>query len=193
MKIKLLRLLVLGAILSLGFTVPLSKTLKIDKQKSKITVKGTSNLHEWEESVTSFDGELNVKKEDNIITSYNASTLNFYSKSISSSNSIMDNKTQDALKVDKFPIINFKSQQIREVKDLKGKKQIVVIGNLTMAGITKAMEVDGISSILPNGGVYFEGKKEISMTDYGIDPPTALLGTLKVGNKVTIIFNIYFN
>ena len=105
----------------------------------------------------------------------------------------MDNKTRDALKVDKFPVINFKSQQIREVKDLKVKQQIVVIGNLTMAGITKAIEVDGINTILPNGGIYFEGTKEISMTDYGIDPPTALLGTLKVGNKVTIIFNIYFN
>ena len=193
MKTKLFRWIFIAVIVSLAFTTPLSKTLKIDKQKSKITVKGTSNLHDWEEGVTSFDGELNVKKEDNVITSYNASTLNFYSKSISSNNSIMDNKTRDALKVDKFPVINFKSQQIREVKDLKVKQQIVVIGNLTMAGITKAIEVDGINTILPNGGIYFEGKKEISMTDYGIDPPTALLGTLKVGNKVTIIFNIYFN
>ena len=189
-----LSLWLLAAILFLsGFTAPLTKTLKIDKQKSKIKISGTSNLHDWDETLTNFDGDLTIQiKEDNIKT-IQSSNLIFYSNSIKSGNSIMDNKTKGALKVEKFPVINFKTSQIKEVKDINGKKQINVVGNLTMAGITKTIEVDGMNTIIPAGGIYFEGKKEINMSDYGIEPPTAFFGSLKVGNKVTIIFNIYFN
>ena len=41
-------------------------------------------------------------------------------------------------------------------------------------------------------GIVIEGEKSILMTDYGIKPPKALLGTIKTGNKINIIFKIDF-
>ena len=193
LKSKFSIFLLCAIIFLFGFTAPLTKTLKIDKQKSKIKILGTSNLHDWDETLTNFDGELTIQIKDDNIKTVQSSNLNFYSNSIKSGNSIMDNKTKGALKVEKFPVINFKTILFKEAKDFNDKKQINLLGNLTMAGITKTIEVDGMNTILPTGGIYFEGKKEINMSDYGIEPPTAFFGSLKVGNKVTIIFNIYFN
>ena len=34
------------------------------------------------------------------------------------------------------------------------------------------------------------GEKSIKMTSYGVEPPTALLGTIKTGDDLTIKFNI---
>ena len=54
-----------------------------------------------------------------------SSNLNFYSNSIKSGNSIMYNKTKGALKVEKFPVINFKTILFKEAKDINDKKQII--------------------------------------------------------------------
>ncbi|MFA6922713.1 MAG: YceI family protein [Bacteroidales bacterium] len=183
----------IGVLLILAFITPVSKTLKFDKQKSRIVIAGTSNLHDWEETITKFDGELVLNTDEKVVKSYNSVNLNFYSVSISSGKSIMDNKTKEALKAEKFPVINFRSQQIKEVRDMNNKKQVVVFGNLTIAGVTKYIDVGGFNTVTTDGGILFEGKKNINMSDFGIKPPTALMGTLVVGNKVSVIFNIYFN
>jgi hypothetical protein len=44
-----------------------------------------------------------------------------------------------------------------------------------------------------NNNVTFTGKKTIKMTEFEVEPPTALLGTIKTGDEVTISFNSKFN
>lgn len=36
----------------------------------------------------------------------------------------------------------------------------------------------------------FEGTQKLLMTDYGIDPPTALMGTMRTGNEITVAFTV---
>jgi hypothetical protein len=36
------------------------------------------------------------------------------------------------------------------------------------------------------------GEKKIQLTDYGIKPPTFMLGTMKVTNDLTIQFNLIY-
>jgi hypothetical protein len=36
------------------------------------------------------------------------------------------------------------------------------------------------------------GVKKMKMTDYNVKPPTALLGTIKTGNDITISYNLKF-
>ena len=33
---------------------------------------------------------------------------------------------------------------------------------------------------------------EVSLTDFNVEPPTALLGTIETGNEITIDFNIFY-
>ncbi|HTA26291.1 MAG TPA: YceI family protein, partial [Bacteroidia bacterium] len=65
-------------------------------------------------------------------------------------------------------------------------------GTLTIAGVTKPIDML-IKVSAPNQGyLTFEGSQTIKMTDYGITPPTALLGTMKTGNEITINFKTVF-
>jgi filamentous hemagglutinin family protein len=41
-----------------------------------------------------------------------------------------------------------------------------------------------------DGSVTFSGSKKLKMTDYGIKPPTALMGTMTVGDEVEIVFSV---
>jgi polyisoprenoid-binding protein YceI len=196
-KIKIVfRLLffILFSILFLEFNLNIDKNLKIDKKNSKVEINGTSNLHDWETKVTKAEGELSVKVDDkNSITGYNSVNVNFYSNSFSSGSSGMDSKTSEALKSDKFPVINFNSQQINLGSVVNGKKQLHTKGKLTIDGVSRQIELNVLQTEIGNGVVCFEGKQELNMTDFGIVPPVALFGTVKAGNKVSIVFKVYFN
>jgi len=41
---------------------------------------------------------------------------------------------------------------------------------------------------MQDGTIRFEGSHTMLQTDFGVDPPTALLGRLKTGDEVTVRF-----
>ena len=49
---------------------------------------------------------------------------------------------------------------------------------------------DSYSDMLNSGDVEISGSKKLKMTDYNIDPPTALMGTMTTGDEVEIEFRI---
>jgi hypothetical protein len=48
--------------------------------------------------------------------------------------------------------------------------------------------MDATAKYTQNDSVQLEGFLSLDMTDYGVDPPTAILGTLHTGDKVTVRF-----
>jgi hypothetical protein len=47
--------------------------------------------------------------------------------------------------------------------------------------------------ILPNGELQLTVSKKLKMTDFKMEPPTAMMGTIKVGDEVTVIFDVTVN
>lgn len=47
-----------------------------------------------------------------------------------------------------------------------------------------------LAKLLPNGDIQLTGSKKLNMKDFGMEPPTAVLGTIKVGPEVTVNFNL---
>lgn len=58
-----------------------------------------------------------------------------------------------------------------------------------MAGVANDVEVTGSLEMIENR-IIINGSKNLLMSDYGMDPPTAMAGALKTGDEVTINFNI---
>jgi polyisoprenoid-binding protein YceI len=67
-----------------------------------------------------------------------------------------------------------------------------VNGNLTIAGVTRFVEMKAKVNMVGKGKLIFEGSQPIAMSDYGISAPTAIFGTLKTGNNITINFKVSF-
>jgi polyisoprenoid-binding protein YceI len=63
-------------------------------------------------------------------------------------------------------------------------------GKLTVAGKEKTIDLEVAVQKMENKIVGVHGKKTLLMTDYGIEPPTFMLGILKTGNEVSIEFNL---
>lgn len=168
----------------------------VNAQSSKIknhsvTVKGTSNVHEWESTIEKLECSTFYKIEDNDLVAIDNAEMKFYVESIKSTKGkVMDNKTYQAFNSDKFPWIVFKlkSESINTktlTADLKG--------TLTMAGTTNPIDLVINYKVLPNGDLQIIGDKKIKMSEFKMDPPRAMLGAIKVGDEVTISFDITFS
>jgi hypothetical protein len=59
-----------------------------------------------------------------------------------------------------------------------------------MAGTTKPIDLVANYKVLSNGDLQITGSKKIKMTDFNMEPPTAMMGTIKVGDDVIIGFDI---
>jgi len=165
---------------------------KYSIDRKNIRIKGTSNLHDWEMMVEKVKGIMDADVKNNKIVSINSLTLTVDANSITSGKSIMDNKTYKALKSDLYSDIQFTLSEILEIKTSDKGQLIRARGILSVAGIKKNIPVKVTGSLSDDGSMSFTGNKSLKMSDFKIEPPTAIFGTLKTGDLVNIEFDVLF-
>jgi len=108
-------------------------------------------------------------------------------KSVKSEHAKMDKLMADALKAEKNPVIRYAMTSAVLAKsgtpftlDTKGK--------LTIAGVTREVTMRVTGTRDANGAYVLTGQAPVRMSDYGIKPPTAMLGTIKTGDDVKVTF-----
>jgi polyisoprenoid-binding protein YceI len=165
--------------------------------KSTMQVEGTSTLKDWNSDVEKFS--LSIKfnaaalKGDTLSNPVESLSLTIPVKNIESGKGGMNRKTYDALKSDDFPNITFKMNKAELVNadSALTSMELNVEGNLTIAGTSKNISLPVTGTKQDDGSFKFTGEYEMNMKDYDVDPPSAMLGTIKAGEVVTIPFEIY--
>ena len=66
----------------------------------------------------------------------------------------------------------------------------ITIGEVTVAGKTAKVEIPIVGERKEGGAMTGEGTVKLLMTDFGIKPPVALLGTLRTKNEIEIKFQV---
>jgi polyisoprenoid-binding protein YceI len=156
---------------------------------SNVIIKGTSTLHDWESVAEKTEANLSISDLND--TSIETLNVKVEVLSIKSGKKLMDKLTYKALKADKYPMITFIFKEGNVIKEDTKFVYIKLIGDLTIAGVTKNVAVQ--TKINKTGkNIALEGEYKLKMTDFGIKPPRALLGTIKTGNEITIEFNLKF-
>lgn len=163
-----------------------AQVLKIAPKSSVITINGTSNLHDWKSKSEQIKGEL-VLAGENQVKSF---TLEVPVKSIKSGEKLMDSKTYETFNADKHPNISFKLTDISNLQINGSNVNVVFNGNLSMAGTTKKVAIKATGKNVKAGTYTFNGSVNLKMTEFRMQPPTALLGAMKVGDGVRLVFDI---
>lgn len=159
--------------------------------QSSITINGTSSLHDWEEKVEKFDVNLNLTFREKEISAIDMVSLTCKTVSITSDNSIMTHKTHNALQVEKYPEIIFKLVSVDHLTSKNGSFSGTLVGDIILAGVTKRIQLT-FAGIHAGNKITIKGSKELNMNDFKIKPPTAMMGTLKTGEQITVSFQLNF-
>ncbi|GGH40291.1 hypothetical protein IA57_02000 [Mangrovimonas yunxiaonensis] len=190
-QLKFIRVLV--AVVLFGLVMPLdlvAQNFTVDNQKSTLKVLGTSSLHDWEINAEKQSGSLQIEAGD--LLTIQTLKMTFDVNALKSGKSAMDKNTRNALNYDDYKTITFNFSKLKSSKKEGNFYNVVVVGDLTIAGSKKAIELP-LRLEKSNGVVTLTGKKALKMTTFNIEPPTALLGSIKTGDDITIKFNTVFN
>lgn len=157
----------------------------------KATVQGTSTLHEWESNITKVMFKGSLQSDGKSIKAIRNVEVKVPVEGIKSKEGkLMDNKTYDAFKSDKNPYITFSFNTAQAKVDNNNLVSIETTGNLTMAGVTKPVALQAKGKVLDNGDLQLNISKKLKMTEFKMVPPTAMMGAIKVGDEVTVNFNL---
>lgn len=155
-----------------------------------ISIKGTSSLHDWE--MKSSQGKCDVEfvlGTNDKITGIKSLKFDLDATTIKSEHKIMDNNTYKALKTKTNKNISFVLTSGSVTSSDANAYLVKAIGNLTIAGKTLKTDVAATAKYnAADKSFTISGSKKMKMTDYGVTPPTAMLGTIKTGNDITISF-----
>jgi YceI-like domain len=182
---------VLTALLAAGIASAQESSVVVSS--AKVTVSGTSTVLDWS-ATTNRALTRNVKVTRDLpggdffwvgVIQPGAVESFQVVVPVAALHSDRDNFTADmhaALKADVFPDIVFTLTRME--KKAGGAK---AVGTLTVAGVEKEIALNLVTS-LRDGKLMVSGSLDVVMTDFGITPPTAMMGVLKTDPKVTIRF-----
>ncbi len=164
--------------------------LTVNESNTILSVDGTSSVHDWTIEAEEFSGKADVKIENNALQSINSLSFNIPVESLKSGKSGMDDNTYEALKADDHPVIKYQFRSMDNVKIEGSSTTMDTKGVLTIGGESRIvnMKVNANAS----NGISFNGDITFKMSVFEIDPPTAVFGTIKTGDQVTIKFNAQY-
>lgn len=151
-----------------------------------LKVSGTSTLHDWDMKSSTARGKAEITLENSKVFSIKNLSFSMPAESIKSGKGGMDKNAYAALNTKKHKEIKFNLKEFV----VKGSTYEAV-GDFTIAGVTNAAKFPVTATVLGDK-VTFKGKHDFKLTDYKVEPPKALLGTVKTGDEVSIHFNVTF-
>ncbi len=161
------------------FLTNLLNAQNITGKTAKVSVSGTSPMHDW--TMTSTAANFSATISNNSITNIKFTTAANSLKS--TKGKMMDKKAYKALKAEQNPNISFTATAIN-----LGKSNIT--GRLTIAGVSKNVTLP--ISVVKNGTSYtITASESMKMSDFGMETP-GFLG-VHTGDAVTVSVNIVAN
>ncbi len=168
----------------------------------KVKVDGTSTLHDWSVESGIISGYMEWESSWPIDPSQaTLPPLKVVPKvqvlipvrSLKSGKDLMDSVMQDALKRDQFSKIEYKLNEMKLRDDPRKTGDPIKFdtkGDLTIAGVTKPVEMVVSMEKSGDGGLKTVGSTSVKMTAFGVQPPAPklALGALTTGDDVKITF-----
>lgn len=184
--------------LALAALLPVLATTRrapIDMQpESRLWIAGTSTVRSFQCQATSFDatiesasgGVASVLAGEKAVSSV---TVTVPVEKLDCKNSTMNEHMRKALKASQNPTVVFRVDTYELARASEGVT-VTLNGTLTLGGVEKPITVNAQAKPGENGTLLVSGTREVRMTEFGLKPPTLMLGTMKVDERIKVGFDV---
>lgn len=174
------------ALLGLKYTI---------EKESSLSIRGTTNINSFEcfskQTFKEQSVRMQVDGASQKVVFKNAQLL-LRVDGLDCDNSKMNEDLCEALDYEDFPfiVIELHEADLKKGLSADGWTEIIVRASLTVAGKTRRIYIEAKGQQKSPDRFQFLAEYWLKMTDYGVEPPTALLGLIKVRNDIAIDFNV---
>lgn len=157
---------------------------------SRVWVDGTSTVRAWHcESARGEGSAAASSTELSQLGSVSRAEFSVPVATLDCRNQTMNGHMRNALKADAAPQIRFRATSVQVTPTGENAGTAKMEGTLSMGGQEKPVTIDGTVA-RENGQLRVRGTKRLVMTEWGLRPPTLMLGTMKVNPAVTVGFDV---
>lgn len=157
----------------------------------EIEVSGFTNNYNWKMKTDSVECRAQLTLINRQLKSINSLTFAVPVNKLTSPNTRMDRIAHKTLKSYPFDKIYFKYVRA-EITGWDDKDQYMVkaTGNLSIAGVTQAITMNLIATVINNGVITFSGTHDLKLSTYNVTPKKALMGGMVTRDDVRVSFII---
>jgi polyisoprenoid-binding protein YceI len=172
------------------FSITASAQVKYQNPSAKISIEGTSNLHDWvmNSEKSNCSGTFTVGA-NNAITAVTGVNFSIVVETLKSEHKAMDKNTYKAMNTDKYPGITFVAASSSIKPAGSDSYTVTAHGKLTIASVTKEVDVIATCKVNSDNSINCTGSFKFKMTEYKVTPPSIMFGMIKVGDGITFKFN----
>jgi len=177
---------------ALALQTSLAQTYQLSNASSSLIIDGTSNIHNWDITAENQQGKIVVVFEDGKLVRIDQLDFSVKAESLKSGKSSMDKNTYKALNTEKHKQIVYKLKKVNAINCTSNNScKVTTNGSLTIAGTTNSVDITFDVKVV-DSKIILSGKKILKMTDYGVEPPTAVFGTITTGDAIDVKFESNF-
>jgi len=177
-------------------TQPNGRAVLVIQPESRLWFEGTSTVRDFRCEATRIEGEVELDAAQPSIAvadlqrSVRRVRLDIAVADLDCRNGTMNDHMRKALKAEQNPGIAYRMKSYQLEVQGSGDGVAKLEGELTIAGTTKPVTIDATVTPGADGTLKVHGSKEIIMTDFGVNPPKLMMGTLKVNPRVVVHFDV---
>ena len=155
--------------------------------KSKFIVEGSANTHNWTliSEVADVKAIAFIENEQLFIHKLNGVVPIF---SLESENPLITIDAHEALMADTFPTIQFNLVKVIKVNPYSG--DVLGLVNLEIAGVHQLLNFVVSTKVLDDEYVQINGWKAVRMSDFNVNAPNILDGTIQAYDDIVIRFEM---
>ncbi len=162
--------------------------------ESRVSIHGKSNINQF---TCIFDSHMQkgtfeiVSHPNDQAMHFSDPRLNLQVSAFDCGKEKMNHDFRSLLESKNNPYIQIKLLEIRPAgKKNNGSNIIIAKVEITIRHVSKTTEVTLSVDRQDELRFHISGNKKLMMSDFGIEPPTALLGLVKVSDEINIAFNM---
>jgi polyisoprenoid-binding protein YceI len=183
--------LIVATLLMMSLSVWLNAQVKYHASYTKISIAGTSTLHNWDMESEKANCDISFNFDGANITGLSSLLFTVEAESLKSDSKGLDKNAYKALDVGKHPEISFSSNYANIRSNGPNSYVISAKGKLTISGVSKEVWVAAVSTVNPADlSIQTAGSAKIKMTEYNVTPPSFMFGAMKTGDEITVKFNV---
>lgn len=157
--------------------------------ESKLRINGTSNVNDFEcvyEEELESDTLFHQVELAEAFANIQGDRLELVVESFDCGKRGINRDFRNTLKSKQYPNIHIEVLQVTAQNGIPEWATIAI----ELAGVTNTYEVDLKDVSIDNGQIQVFGEQNLRMSDFGLKPPTALFGLIKVRDRLKISFTL---